>query len=285
MSKALFRFLRGEINGFYLTNIYDSLNVLTEEDKIFLAKFNNMVFKSENDITGNEFPMPYDMIRGIGIIAGIYPLRITTDSYNGTIRMTTSKVVDGEEYSERGLFNVATEQFDFVRTDQEEYDTDINTEADDEHRTSMNAPTDSVLGYLEEGVKNIKDDGTVDLTKVLSVPPQDKAYSEFYGVDHLFLSESENVQIDIDGELYFNLIKALQWIRYNGDSIMSLCKVINILCPDFIHIDSIDWSTGTYGIVYYEVSSAEIINKQAKIEAMKFLIRMKFPQLVLVEQE
>ena len=45
MSKAFFRFLRGELNGFYLRNMYDALNKSTEHMKAFLMDFNNQQFK------------------------------------------------------------------------------------------------------------------------------------------------------------------------------------------------------------------------------------------------
>lgn len=286
MSKAFFRFLRGEINGFYLTNIHNVLNTLTEEDKTFLAHFNNMVFKNPEELKGEEYPIGSEMIKGIGTIAGVFRPRVTSDSFSGTLRMTTSKVVDGVERSERGLFNMEEESFDFVRTNQDVYNTDINTEADNGHRTSMNSNTDEVKGYLASGETNIKEDGSVDLDKVLVSPPANKAYSEFYGVDHLYLSESENVYAHISPPVLLNLIKALQWIRYNGASIESLCRVTEILCPDFVKIDSIDWTNVIYSIVTYTVDSTAIVdNKQMKIEALKFLLRMKFPQMILVEQE
>ena len=45
MSKAFFRFLRGELNGFYLKSIYNTLNESTKYTKAFLMDFNNMQFK------------------------------------------------------------------------------------------------------------------------------------------------------------------------------------------------------------------------------------------------
>lgn len=283
--KALFRYLRGEINGFYLTNIYNSLNVLTEEDRNFLGRFANTVFKSEDEVVGKEYPISNDMLKGIGKVAGIFPLRVTTDSFSGALRMSMSNIVDGVEYSERGLFNMEREDFDFVRTSQEEFNTDINTLATDARRTSMNSPDDTVVGYIPEGVQVLKEDGTIDLSKIVFEPPAEGAYSEFYGVDHLYMSESENVFVNLSNKIYLDLIKALQWIRYNGDSISSLCKVIEVLCPDFLHIESIDWSNKVYGIVNYSVSAEEIDNKQMKIDALKFLVKMKFPQLIMVEEQ
>lgn len=283
--KALFRFLRGEINGFYLTNMYNSLNVLTEEDRNFLGRFANTVFKSEEEVVDKEYPMSNEMIRGLGIFAGIFPLRVTTDSFNGALRMTMSNIVDGVEYSERGLFNTDRESFDFVRTTQEEYNTDINTLATDTKKTSMNSPDDTVIGYIPEGVQVLKEDGSIDLSKILFEPPEEGAYSEFYGTDHLYMSESENVFVNLSNRVYFDLIKALQWIRYNGNSIGSLCKVISVLCPEFIHIESINWSNKVYGIVTYSVDDIEVENKQMKIDTLKFLVKMKFPQIVLVEEQ
>lgn len=285
MSKAFFRFLRGEINGFYLTNIHNTLNKITEEDKQFIAQFANMVFKSASEAEYNEYPIPYDMLRGIGIIAGVFPPRVNSESYSGSLHMTTSKIVDEKEYSERGLFDMNREDFNFVRTDEQEYTTDINTLASDSNRTSMIGDNDTIVGYIPEGVEVIKEDGSIDLTKILASPPEEGAYSEFYGVKYLYLSENAYVMVNVNNEVYLELIKALQWIRYNGQSIASLCKVASIICPEFLHIENIDWSNEKYGVVTYSVSTEEYELKLVKIELLKFIVQKKFPQLVLIEQQ
>ena len=41
MAKALFRFLRGELNGYYITNLYNSFNEYSSDIKRFFIEFQN----------------------------------------------------------------------------------------------------------------------------------------------------------------------------------------------------------------------------------------------------
>ena len=45
MSKALFRFLRGELNGYYINNIYNSMNEFSSDIKKFFIEFQNQQFE------------------------------------------------------------------------------------------------------------------------------------------------------------------------------------------------------------------------------------------------
>lgn len=282
MSKQIFRHLRGEINGFYLTKMYDTLNYFTKEDKDFLRDLYNTVFKSSLEVTGKEVPMNDNDIKGLGVFAGVFMPRVTLDSFNGAFRLSTSHIVDGEEYSERGLWNMENERFDYYHTSDPQED-DINTLATDENKSSMVGEDETVLGYIPSGVQVLKEDGTIDLTKIEAEEP-DVPYSEFYGTKFLYLSEGDNVQVQITKAVYFELIKALQWIRYNGASIKSLCKVFELLCPEFVHIESIVWSEPFYGVLTYSIDEEyEIEMKQVRIEILKYFMKKKFPQLILVE--
>lgn len=283
MSKEFFRFLRGEINGFYLTSFYNTLNRLSTEDKTFLRNLYNTVFKSADEVTGIERPMSSDDITGIGVFAGVFMPRVTVDSYNGSIRLSMSNIVDGEEYSERGLWNIEQEKFGFFHTSDPQT-TDINALATDENKSSLVGENDTLLGYIPSGEQILKEDGTIDLTKILSSPPSDVPYTEFYGTKFLYLSEGDEVKVQLNLSMFFNLIKALQWIRYNGASVDSLCKIFNILCPDFIKIDNISWNGEPFGEVDYVVDETmEIEQKQVRIAILKYFMKKKFPQYVLVE--
>ena len=44
MSKAIFRYLRGELNGFYLNALHETLNTSSKDIKDFLATFGRMQF-------------------------------------------------------------------------------------------------------------------------------------------------------------------------------------------------------------------------------------------------
>ena len=45
MAKAFFRWLRGELNGFYLTNINNALNENSKDIKDFLSEFKAQQFE------------------------------------------------------------------------------------------------------------------------------------------------------------------------------------------------------------------------------------------------
>ena len=47
MAKALFRFLRGELNGFYITSLYNTLNETSTAIKEMLTKFSLMQFNKD----------------------------------------------------------------------------------------------------------------------------------------------------------------------------------------------------------------------------------------------
>ena len=44
MSKEFFRFLRGELNGFYITQINSALNKFVQDVKEFVLEFNTQQF-------------------------------------------------------------------------------------------------------------------------------------------------------------------------------------------------------------------------------------------------
>ena len=109
MSKAFFRFLRGELNGFYLKSLYNTLNESTKNTKAFLIDFNNMQFK-EGLIDDNT-------LLNIGKFAGIFPLNFVRAESLIFLRMSDSKEVNGTEYSERGLFDTTLEIFSYICID------------------------------------------------------------------------------------------------------------------------------------------------------------------------
>lgn len=202
MSKAFFRFLRGELNGFYIQNINQSANVYTKDIKKFLSEFKSQQF---------EYGKIDDKsLYGLGTFAGIFLPRLSRAEALSSIRMTESHIENGFECSERGLFDTNLELFQFfhcaddtvaffffIRTNQESYNNDINTQATNLNRTSLVGNSDTVLGYISSEETDLFDeDGNVKPEKVLSTPPSGVAYSEFYGDEFLMLSEGDNSHAD-----------------------------------------------------------------------------------------
>ena len=281
MSKAFFRFLRGELNGFYLKSIYNTLNESTKGTKAFLMDFNNKQFK--------EGMIDDTTLLNIGKFAGVFPLNLAQTESLISLRMSDSKVVEGFEYSERGLFNKALEIFNYYHLNLNAEETeDINTLATEDERSSL-VGDEEVIGYIAEDEIDVLDDqGKVRTEKILYEVPEGKAYSEYYGNQFLFLSESEKIYEDTDPEVFFDLYKALQHIRYNGASIKSLAELVSLVCPDgLIKIKHIEVAVdGTHINVYYDYDSEVAVTYKGQRKALfETLVGEKFKQVVLVENE
>ena len=86
--------------------------------------------------------------------------------------------------------------------------------------------------------------------------------------------------------VFLDLFKAIQYIRYNGAVLTGLVKIIEILCPNgFVTIDSlIAQADGKYVVVTYITDFSVDINlKQDRINLLLYVVRMKFPQVRMAE--
>lgn len=277
-NKAFFRFLRGELNGWYLIQINDAINLTMKEVKAFFTKWNNMQFNDE---------MPEEYVKGLGLFAGVY-VPIVDISYQFYMFMSESYVVNGVQRSERGLFNTNLERFEFVHTEQDDYAEDINTLATSTLKSSL-VGDETVLGYISEDAENVLlPDGTVNPDVILETPPSNKAYTEYYGNQFLFLEESASeVNAELEKELYRQLSEAMQSVRYNHDNLISLCKIIELLCPNgFIKITDVESNvTGGYLIIkYMKDLNVDIDHKTHRETMFKYIVSEKFPSVSLVEE-
>ena len=278
MAKEFFRFLRGELNGFYITSLNSALIKLTESNKKDLIKFNNQQLE-----TGK---MDSATLYNLGRFACVKLPRRPTSEAKTSIYMTDSHVVDGVEFSERGLYRLANEDFYFVHTDEDITSPDINTLASSAQRSSL-VGDEEVIGYIPEDATNvIDDDGNVRPEKVLSEPPTGKAYSDFRGNQFLFLAEGGITYESIAFSLYIELFKALQWIRYNGVSLSSLVRIIKILCPNgLVKIQTLQVADNNrlVNVLYQYDDSVFISNKEQRLTLLQYIVSLKFKQTRLVE--
>lgn len=278
MSKALFRYLRGELNGFYLTGIHNTLNVFTEDVKSFFVSFSNMQFEAGK--------IPAKTLYNIGKFASIFLPRAEKAESLKAIYMTEGHEVNGSERSERGLFNADTELFDFVHTEQDDYPDDINTLASETLRSSM-VGNEPVEGYIAENEDEVLDDnGNVRPEKLLHTPPQNLAYSDFHGDKFLYLSEGDTSYEPVNPALFIELYKVMQWIRYNGTSMSSLVKLIDLICPSgLVKLDRIEASqSGTNLFAFYVYNdTVEVPLKAQRLVLLNYVIATKFPQVILTE--
>ena len=273
MAKAFFRWLRGELNGFYVTNINGALNESTKDIKDFLSEFKAQQFEYGKIMNKSLY--------GLGRFAGIFLLRISKTESSTSLRMTESFVVDGFECSERGLFNTGAENVSFFpETD------DINLLATPTLRSSM-VGNETLIGYISSEETNVLDDnGNVRHEKISATPPEGVAYSDYYGDQFMFLSEAETTYSNLEPSLYIELFKALQWIRYNGVSIKSLVRIVSIICPDgLVKLGRVDTAPdGKHWNIYYSYDdTVDIPMKQQRLNLLEFIVNLKFVQVKLVE--
>ena len=286
MAKAFFRFLRGELNGFYIQSIQNMMNELSAEDKKFFYDFYKMQFE--------QGKIDNTTLYNLGRFAGIFLPRLPQEEIRSAVRMTESEYDEqlAYEFSERGLFKPEDEDFVFEQKVIDDTGLpDINTLATESQRSSL-IGTETPEGYISEDTLNMKNDevfdseGNVRPEVILNSPPQGKAYSEFYSDDFLFLSEGDKDNVPVSFSVFLDLFKAIQYIRYNGAVLTGLVKIIEILCPNgFVTIDSlIAQADGKYVVVTYITDFSVDINlKQDRINLLLYVVRMKFPQVRMAE--
>lgn len=277
MSKALFRYLRGEINGFYLTSIHNTLNNFTANIKKFFVEFKAQQFSLDK--------MSEETVLNLGRFASIFIPRQAINDLPSSLYLTESEIVDEKQYSERGLFELSTESFKFYHTDDETTE-DINNLATTTLRSSMTGE-EQTKGYIADTEEDVLDDnGNIRSAKIKIEPPANTAYSDYKGNQFLFLSEGNTYYTNISSSLYIELYKILQYIRYNGTSIQSLAKIVSIVCPNgFVKIHHISvGDLGTYLIAWYTYdNTVEIASKAQRLFLLEYIINLKFNQVILKE--
>lgn len=275
MSKALFRWLRGELNGYYINNINQSWNEYTSYIRNFFGERSSMQF--EHDKIDNKD------LQGLGKFAGIFLPRITVTESKTSLRMTDGHLdSNNEQISESGLYSLEDENFDFSKRDIEE---DINENATEELRSSL-VGAENAIGYISSEEEDVLgEDGNVKPSAISSTPPADVAYTEFYGNQFLFLSEAEITFETPEKKLFIELFKAMQYIRYNGESLQSLCRLISILCPDgLVKINNIQTVANKFYMFYTFDDEVDIDHKQQRLSLLLYIISIKFPQIIASEE-
>ena len=280
MAKQIFRFLRGELtSGFYLRSIQDMLNNVTSSIKSFLIRFNDQQFELKS-MTDKD-------LYGIGTTAGVFLPVLDIGEAFGALHMTESNKVNGVERSERGLLEQETETFEFKHTEQDDYAEDINTLAETELRSSMIGLNDTIQGYISSTETDVLEgQGVVKPSKVLSTPPENVAYSDFYGSKFLYLAEILNETRQIDINIYYLLYIEMQKIRYNGVNIESVCSIINTICPEgLVKIDRLEKvaNSPVFILYYYYDESARIGQRVQRLTILRYLFGYKCPQILLSE--
>ena len=280
MSKEIFRFLRGELNGFYITQIQNLCNEIAVEYKKFLHDFQSQQLELTK--------MSSETLDNLGKFAGIYLPRASKKDSSTSLRLTESEF-DEEldyEFSERGLYKPAEDDFVFEQKTLDDTGLpDINTLATDSQRSSLVGTDDTKIGYIPDDVTNIFDDNMhVDSNVIRATPPENKAYSDFYGDQFAFLSDSITSYEPISSEIFIELFKVMQIIRYNGASISSLLKITELLCPEgLIKLQNLQANIYYWTINYVVDFTAPVTLQENRISMWLYVLKTKFTQLRVTE--
>lgn len=279
MAKAFFRFLRGELNGYYVTRIQQVCNELSQEYKDFLVEFAGQQFENGKiDAT---------TLNNLGKFAGIFLPRVSKEEASTSVRLSESEYDEqlDYEFSERGLFRPANEDFVFEQKTLDDTGLpDINTLATTEKRSSMVEQGKQVSGYIPDDVTDIFADGIVIPSVISQTPPANQAYNDFYDNTFIFLSDSLPSYESISPDVFLELFKALQTVRYRGMSVMALSKITNILCPlGLVRIVDITAGNNLWTLSYHIDMTVETGNQQDRLNMWAYIIKIKFPQIVLLE--
>ena len=279
MAKAFFRFLRGELNGYYVTRIQQVCNELSKEYKDFLVEFAGQQFeRGKIDAT---------TLNNLGKFAGIFLPRVSKEEASTSIRLDESEY-DSQldyEFSERGLFRPANEDFVFEQKTLDDTGLpDINTLATTSKRSSMVEAGKQVAGYIPDDEVDIFADGVIVPSAIQPIPPENQAYNDFYDTAFVFLSDSLPSYESLSPDVFLELFKALQTVRYRGMSVVALVKITNILCPlGLVRIAGITAGTNLWTLSYHIDMTVETGNQQDRINMWTYILKIKFPQVVLLE--
>lgn len=282
MSKLFFRFLRGELNGYYLDNINATFNRAGRRIQTFLSDFRRMTFKRDDEVTGHELPISNEALEGLSLFAGVFAPYVYQDALKSSIHFTASHIVDGKERSERGLYREGSDTFEFVRTEQDDYPTDINTEASEAKKSTFVEEGRTPVGYFPEGERIFKEDGSLDMTKLMPSSRAGHADAPYWGEKFMYFAEEYPVRAVTSNRVLVSLVRAMQWVRYNGVSVKSLVEFTSILCPDFLFITNIDWDGHyAYGVVSYGIDeNYDVPDKLMREQLFTLLVNTKIPQML-----
>lgn len=280
-----FRFYRGELNGFYLLNLLTSRNAAVSAIVDELIYQSNMTWKLEEEIVGSEIAIRDSDLVGIAKFAGVLKSYQMQQSQVGSIMFTGSTVVNGVQRSERGLFNMAREKFEYVRTAQDDYPTDISTDASSAKRATLVPSGLAPVGYVAYGTDLYREDGTVIAENILASPPVDGTpYTAYYGPNYLVFEETFNLETEMDTSVFKKFFECIMRLRYGGVSIKELMYLTNTLTEGYVYDIEIV-PTAYYYTVYYSVNNdLDIENRLGKLSAWEIVVGERFKNFVLVKR-
>lgn len=309
MTKAFFRYLRGELlNGFYIRKLNLVAEKLSSMEKL-KAEFIYMLriqFNSGNPL----LVMREEDIEGIAKVAGVISIRALTDFLIGWVRLSESHVVGTKERSERGLLNQETGELEYVRTEQDNYPTDISTLASgtlpDALRMSLIPDGTEPIGYVWGDTAAVMlETGTVKAEYLHEFPPAGYTrnpstnkwewngvgdapiYAPWYGNQYLPLTSTYFMQVELPDTMLTYLLLTHQMIKYNGLGLIYLLQATTEIIPDLItdlKLELLDgYESSSYHAWYYKMTftrneyNFSVNNGWTRFAAWAYFIHSKYP--------
>jgi len=305
IDKAFFRYIRGELlNGYYIRKLNLVTNKLESilNLKIEILYWLNVQFTLKKEINSlrNE-----DLV-GIAQVAGVLTVRGVTDFMPGWFRLSESRIFNGKERSERGLFNQETSELDYVRLEEDSYPTDIATIATDMLRMSIIPDGVEPIGYIwGDSAAVILETGKVNEYLLHEFPPEGYErdpvtnkwvwteetapliYAPWYGDKFMPLTETFFGLTKLPDTLLAYLLATQQSIKYNGLGILYLLTATEEIIPDLItdlKLEIVEgFVTEEYNTWYYKMTFTKIDenfssnNGWIRFAAWAYFIRSKYP--------
>jgi hypothetical protein len=275
--KQPFRFFRGEFNGKYLYDLVISPNFAVKDITDEFVYNILFTWKLEEEIIRGELAIRHEDIINIAIIAGLFQPRSVSRLSTGSTYFTLSHIVNGKERSERGLMDMETERFRFVRTEHDEYDDDIVNEACVRYRMGLVPEGQPIIGYIPYNVDIYQIDGGIIWENILSSPPSDGSpYIDFYGEKFLVHEEWFKRETPLNIEIFKLLLECVQKIRYNGPTIANFLEVTQILGEGYICDIEILPFDKFYTVLYSLNELSDIIHRDRRHGAWIDICKKKF---------
>lgn len=288
--KQLFRFFRGEFNGWFTYALCTFLNIYLTAEGIIKELI--YAFRSqwilEADQTQNSIALREADYEGIAVIAGIFRQRLSGETNYGSIWFTqSSKTLHPgfPERNERGLARKDWDDFIFVRIERDTYDNDINTIATDKARSTLVENGAALVGYVAEGTQLYQQDGTIIESAILPAPPSGMAYIELYKSKYLHFEEIFYGVSILSLESFKRVIEVAQQIRRNGASLSDLIELTEILVEGYVSSLRIEWTDGFCTCYYKLDENSSVIDKTKRYRAWEIITQMKFPLVTFALEE
>ena len=312
ITKAFFRYIRGELlNGFYIRKLNLVANGLNSLIHLRAELLYWMKFQFET--TSEAFPIRHADLVGIAQIGGILNIRGASSFLRGWFRLSESYLVGAKNRSERGLLQQDLGSLVYMRTELDDYPTDISTIATsalpDALRMSLIPPDAVPVGYVwGDAAAVLLETGMVDDNFINPTPPDGylldpvtnqwywpldyqtdppPIYAPWYGNQYLPLANNYPYLTTLPDAILLAIFEAHQEIKYNGLGLKYLFTITERTISDLItdlELELLEAYPGTeFQTWYYKLSFTRIeenftINDGwGRFSAWVYFIESKYP--------